>query len=276
MSEDIKRDSEELGAVAAEAESDIINTTIPDECEPLQVTLFDTDEALSENNVSDEVEPEEPEATAPDMPSPVHSEPVRERPEERRRFLDCAFDFLELFIFTLVAVLVVTTLFIRHSTVVGGSMENTLHDGETLLISNLFYTPERGDIIVVSDYSTSLKKPIIKRVIAVGGDTVRISASTIFVNGEALLEDRYVYTDVKNYKYSTFPESALINNEKIKINYKAGEYYEFTVPEGELFIMGDHRNDSVDSRSIGTVRVDAVLGRVILRILPFARFGLVD
>ena len=183
------------------------------------------------------------------------------------------FDFIELFVFTLAAVLIITSFVVRHSVVEGDSMLGTLHSGETLIISDLFYEPRVGDIVVVDDHSTALKKPIIKRVIAVGGDTVRVTKVGIAVNG-VLLDEPYVYTDGLAYTYSVYPSEAYSSNETLTV--EVGVYYEFVVPEGELFVLGDHRNMSTDSRDIGTVDVDAVVGRVLLRVFPFDVFGRVE
>ena len=133
-------------------------------------------------------------------------------------------------------------------------MENTLHNGEHLIISDAFYSPKRGDVIVCEDYSTGLRKPIVKRIIALGGDTVEITADKVYVNGEELTED-YVNIDSDVYVYT--PMSC-------------------TVPEGEVFVMGDHRNNSSDSRVFGTVREDAILGKVIVRFYPFDKFGKIE
>lgn len=174
-------------------------------------------------------------------------------PENPRR-IDVAFDFAELFIFALVAVLLFTTFFFRHSVVDGTSMENTLEDGEHLIISNLFYTPQRGDIIVCEDYSTNLRKPIVKRVIAIAGDHITVTPTgKVTLNGEELSED-YVYTNGPVY------ENAV----------------DLTVPEGEIFVMGDHRNMSTDSRELGTIDEDSVIGRVLIRFYPFDKFGTVE
>ena len=170
------------------------------------------------------------------------------------RGIDAIFDFVELLIFSLVAVLLATTFIFRHSVVEGPSMENTLFGGEHLIISDLFYTPERGDIIVCEDYTTKLRKPIVKRVIALPGDRVEILVTgDVYVNGELLTED-YVYED----------EDTLYN------------HVDVVVPEGEIFVMGDHRNLSTDSREIGTVDMDSVLGKVLFRFYPFSRFGKVE
>ena len=199
--------------------------------------------------------------------------PKEAKAEEKRKKIYSVFDFVELFIFTFVAVLVVTSFFFRHSIVDGPSMEGTLKDGEVLIISNFMYTPEQFDIVVVEDYTTLLKKPIVKRVIATEGQTVKIDRNGVWVDG-SFLQEPYVYTGGLNYTYSTTPSEVLKENPTL--NVAPGLYYEFVVPEGELFVMGDHRNDSTDSRDIGTVRVDAVLGRVVLRVLPFDKFGKVE
>ena len=243
-----------------EPELDILGDPIGEECE----------------------EPRLNEAAAPleYSPAPLSKKEPKYDPESPRR-VDFLFDFLELFVFTLVAVLVITTFFVRHSVVDGSSMEDGLHDGDVLVISNLFYTPTNNDIVVIQDTTTALKKPIVKRVIAVGGQVVRVAREGIYINGEYLEED-YVYTDNLEYTYHTMPCEELTKNPGFRIQFEEIDgrrvisYYEFSVPDGELFVMGDHRNVSTDSRAIGTVRVDAVLGRVIFRLFPFDAFGTVE
>ena len=163
------------------------------------------------------------------------------------------FDITELFVLTLAAVLFLLSFVFRHSIVDGDSMNRTLFDGEHLIISDLFYTPDYGDIIVFEDYSTNLRKPLIKRVIALGGDEVRIDGNSVYVNGE-LLEEDYVYMQFNNY---------------------GGTNLTLTVPEGELFVMGDNRCNSTDSRMFGTIKESTVLGKVILRFSPIQAFGTV-
>ena len=174
--------------------------------------------------------------------------------EENRHPIHGLFDFLELFVFSFVAVLVFTTFFFRHSVVEGNSMIDTLHEGEHLIISDLFYTPERGDIIVCEDYSTSLRKPIVKRVIATEGDYVQVLITgEVFINGK-LIEEDYVYID------GPLPITPV----------------DTVVPEGEVFVMGDHRNMSTDSRMFGTIDEDSIIGKVLLRFYPFDTFGRVE
>lgn len=222
--EDAQTDSEEADEVQSSAED------IGEVPEPEQLTM-----SIDEEPEAEDVEVKE----------------ERYNPKKPRK-IDSVFEFVELLIFTFLAVMVVSSFFFRHSEVIGSSMENTLNDGDHLIISDLFYTPARGDIIVCSDYSTGLKTPIVKRVIGIAGDTVRIDEDgNVYLNGE-LLDEPYVYI---NSSHSA---------------YRPGEW---VVPDGEVFVMGDHRNVSEDSRSFGTVKTDSVLGKVLIRFYPFDKFG---
>lgn len=180
---------------------------------------------------------------------------------EKPRFLDWVFDFAEMFIFVLLAVMIITSFVFKHSVVEGDSMLNTLHDGEHLIITDLFYTPERGDIIVFEDYSTQLKKAVVKRVIGLPGDTVEVKMNEaleyeVYING-SLLEEEYAYHSIDN----TAPGIGV-----------------WTLAEDEIFVMGDNRYNSTDSRSslVGPVKIDSILGKVILRFYPFDKFGKVE
>ena len=161
------------------------------------------------------------------------------------------------FVFTVAIVLFISSFFFRHSEVDGGSMDNTLSDGEHLILYDLFYTPKRGDIVVFEDYSLDKKIPIVKRVIGIEGDTVRVEnengVSVVYLNGERL-DESYTLTD----DYDSHPSG------------------EWTVGEGELFVLGDHRNVSWDGRSFGTIDSNSVLGMVVLRFYPFNKFGTVN
>ena len=175
------------------------------------------------------------------------------------RIIDSVFDFVELFVLTLVAVMVLTTFVFKHSVVEGSSMYSTLEDGDHLIITDLFYTPERGDIVVFEDYSTRLKKAVVKRVIGLPGETVDISVGSdgvyvVRINGETLEED-YDYTEV---------------------NHSSPITGTWVIEEGEVFVMGDNRYNSTDSREIGPIDIDTILGKVILRFFPLNKFGGVD
>lgn len=172
-------------------------------------------------------------------------------PEKPRR-IDSRFEFVELLVLTLAAVFIITTFFFRHSIVDGNSMLNTLHHGDGLIISDLFYTPKQYDIVVIEDHSTGLDHPLVKRVIAVGGDKVKVTRDAIYVNGERVRDDFVFIDPSSNYHYT--PD-------------------EFVVPEGQVYVLGDHRNDSMDSEDFGPVSADAIIGKVLFRFYPFSDFG---
>lgn len=183
---------------------------------------------------------------------------------DKPRVMDWVFDIAEMFVFVLLAVILLTSFVFRHSIVEGDSMNMTLKDGDHLIISDLFYTPDYGDIIVFEDYTTSLHKAVVKRVIALPGDTVEVSLDgegnvIVYLNGQ-LVEEDYAY----NAKDCDIDTSSF--NRPIALG------------EGEIFVMGDNRYHSLDSRSfsVGPIDTDAILGRVVIRFFPFDKFGVVD
>jgi len=185
--------------------------------------------------------------------------------EGQLSFLGGVFDWLKSFLFSLTAVIFVFTLLIRGVTVSGDSMLPTLTDKEYLLISDLFYEPKGGDIVVVrSPNYHEGKEPLIKRIIATEGQTVKINFKTwqVWVDG-VLLEEDYIYYEPG---FSMDSEDLMpdMNNEA-----------EIVVQENCIFVMGDHRNDSLDSRSEGVGQIDEryIMGRVVLRVTPFEKFG---
>lgn len=180
---------------------------------------------------------------------------------EKPRAIDWIFDIAEMFVFVLVAVMILTSFLFKHSIVEGDSMRNTLEDGDHLIISDLFYTPERGDIVVFEDYSTSLKKAVVKRVIGLPGDTVEVRLNEageyeVYIDG-VYLEEEYALNE---------------------IDFTSPGVGTWTVGEGEIFVLGDNRYNSTDSRDgrVGTIDIDCILGKVLFRFLPFDKFGAVE
>ena len=159
--------------------------------------------------------------------------------------------------FAAVIVFIVFHFIIQVVTVKGSSMEPTLENQDRLVISNLFYTPETGDIVVLSD-KTGLDEALIKRIIALPGQTVDINE-----NGEVLVDGKVL----------SEPYIA----ELIDEGHRGNMDYPLTVPEGTVFVMGDNRNHSTDSRflEVGFVEEGEILGRVIFRLLHLDKIGTV-
>ena len=160
--------------------------------------------------------------------------------------------YLHDLVYMLAIVLVVFLLVFRLVVVSGFSMFQTLTDGDhLLLLSSTFYqNPKAGDIVVVSKQSFDNGSPIVKRVIATEGQTVDIDfeAGIVYVDGQPLYEP-----------YTNTPT-----------NLREGMEFPLTVEEGCIFVMGDNRNDSKDSRNpvIGQVDKREVLGKAFLLVLP--------
>jgi signal peptidase I len=167
------------------------------------------------------------------------------------------YDWLQCIVYALVVCVLVFVFFFRTIDVVGHSMEPTLQEGDKLIVSNLFYTPKYGDIVVLRKESFG-EQAIVKRVIATEGQTVDIDfeQGIVYVDGVALDEP---YIAEKTTRPLDFTG-------------------EVTVPEGCVFVMGDNRNKSNDSRDdkIGMVDVRYIIGRELIRVFPLSSFGLVD
>lgn len=187
--------------------------------------------------------------------------------KEKMSFLGELFDYFELFIISACCVLIIFSFFTRICRVSGDSMLNTLYNTETLIVSDVFYTPETGDIIVFHQ-TGDLNEPVVKRVIAVEGQWIDIDVDnnklivTIYDSNKEnpqVLEESYAnyFKGVGYYNYSDYPKQ---------------------VPKGCIFVMGDNRGNSLDSRSdtIGFVDTRRVLGKVVCRVLPFEKFGTVN
>ena len=106
--------------------------------------------------------------------------------EKERIFLNSVIDYIELFVIAICVVLTLFSVAFRTCTVDGDSMNNTLKHEEVLIVSNLFYTPKRGDVIVFQSPSIGFEEPLVKRIIATEGQTVEINLTTgvLKVNGE--------------------------------------------------------------------------------------------
>ncbi|MDD2190653.1 MAG: signal peptidase I [Eubacteriales bacterium] len=169
------------------------------------------------------------------------------------------FEFAKTIIIAFIIALVITT-FIKPTLVKGYSMYPTIEPYNYLIVNRIPYItgePSHGDIVVFKAHiysDTGEEKDLIKRIIGLEGDVIEIKDSIVYRNGEALEED-YIYGGVT-----------------------PGDMAPLIVDEGYIFVMGDNRPNSLDSRdpSIGEVAVADILGRVDLRLFPFDQIGLIN
>ncbi len=168
-----------------------------------------------------------------------------------------------------IAIAVVLALLIRNFVftlvkVQGASMEPTLQSSDRLFVNRMFYNPEKGDVVIFQPESDP-NHPYVKRVIAIEGDTVYIDFKTgdVYVNDE-LIEEEYI-------KEKTERAGSYI------MGLVDGDEYSRTTPivvqPGHIFVMGDNRNNSKDSREIGQIPLDEVMGEAVFRFWPISQFG---
>ena len=176
----------------------------------------------------------------------------------RRPALGCLLEIVETLVLTLLIFWIIQSFVAQPYRVEQQSMETTLEPDQYVLVDKLtprWDTYKRGDIVVFTPppdwQSGSAVTPYIKRVIGIGGDNIEIHDGKVFVNDIALVEP-YVFQE----------------NGKPQETEDVLQTAHWAVPEGELFLMGDHRGSSADSREFGTVAVDKVIGRAWLRYWP--------
>lgn len=172
-------------------------------------------------------------------------------------------EWLDTLVSAIIIVVLLFTFFFRMVGISGSSMEDTLQDGDRVIISTAFYTPRQGDVIVVSrdyikDENGESPEPIIKRIIATEGQEVFLDYENncVYVDGE-LLDEPYV-------KGFLSKSSNPIQNPHV-------------VEEGHVFVLGDHRTVSHDSRAaeVGDIDCHYILGKAVLRIYPFSDFKVI-
>ena len=185
--------------------------------------------------------------------------PQGKKEEEKTSFKQDLYYWTQALIVVLVGLILACTLAGRVIRVVGSSMVPTLHENDLLLLWSVGYTPQRGDVVVLRKESF-LSYPVVKRVIATGGEhvTVDYTTGTVSVDGAAL-------------------DEPYINELMVDTGSPNMTVLDVTVPEGSVYVMGDNRNHSSDSRhqDLGTVDERYILGKALFRIFPLTAFGAV-
>lgn len=174
--------------------------------------------------------------------------------QERVQSRKDTYDWIQSLISALTFCVILFVFFIRLIYVNGNSMNNTLFNGDLMLVSDFLYSPEPGDVVVFKKDEYNANKALVKRVIATEGQVVNIDFDTgaVFIDGVEIQED-YIREITKN-----------------KLDFIGPK----TVPEGCVFVMGDNRNQSTDSRNahIGMVDTRVILGKAYYVIYPIDEF----
>lgn len=167
-------------------------------------------------------------------------------------FVKTFFDYAKIIVLALLISFGIKTFVVTSTIVDGRSMNPTVNHGDRLMVNKLFFMKKnitRGDVI--DFYVPESKKYYLKRVIAVEGDTVELINDRVYLNGKKLEED-YVSTEV------TTPHS---------------ETTKWEVPKGYVFVLGDNRSNSRDSRDLGVIPRSDIVGKIIFRYYPFNNLG---
>lgn len=178
-----------------------------------------------------------------------------------------AMDWLQAIVIAVVVSFLLKNFVLTLAKVQGESMEPTLQNEDRLYVNRLMYTPEKGDIIIFRPASDP-KRPYIKRVIATEGDTVYIDFVTgdVYVNDE-LLDEPYI--NEPTHLTGSYIEKLMLHGEYSREN-------PIVVGKDKLFVMGDNRNHSADSREIGQVPEKEVIGHAVFRFWPLNNIGSTD
>lgn len=197
---------------------------------------------------------------------------LSDKTDENKQFKRDLFDWIEVLVHAILAVVLCFSFLFRIATINGDSMMNTLVEGERVVINNIFYTPKAGDIVVISRnkqndvYDNNPQdKPIIKRIIATEGQSVDIDfeQGIVYVDGVEL-DEPYTKPMQPYEKYAKYDIQ-----------------FPVTVDEGCVFVLGDNRPVSLDSRSsqigeYGMIDTRYILGHAVFRVFPFNKIGKID
>ncbi|MCL2532437.1 MAG: signal peptidase I [Oscillospiraceae bacterium] len=174
------------------------------------------------------------------------------KPVEAKTPLKACFEVAEVVACAVLAIAILFTFVLRFAGVEGASMEPTFSDNDWLTITAVA-NPRAGDVVIISPRDNDFQVPLVKRVIAVAGQQVDLRGGYVYVNGFRIDETPYLGNATGQTEGAN-----------------GGLAFPLTVPENTVFVLGDNRTGSTDSRNaeIGFVRVDDILGRVMMRMFP--------
>jgi signal peptidase I len=172
-----------------------------------------------------------------------------------------AWEWTKAFLIALALVVIIRHFLFETYIVDGPSMRPNFDSGERLIVNKILYDfrdPKRGEVIV---FHATEEKDFIKRIIALPGETIKVDKDEVYINGQ-LLDEPYIQEEVEKMK----KEGKTYNDLSMP---------EMTVPEGAVFVMGDNRSDSTDSRMIGPIPYDQIVGRADIVLWPPKRIQIV-
>ncbi len=176
----------------------------------------------------------------------------------KRGFVSGLFGWIHCLVTCVVLIVVLLVFFFRPVTVVGDSMGDTLAENDTIILTNFLYRPQQGDIVVINaDSASGESTALIARVIAVGGQSISIEEdkNRVLVDGK-IIDEPYVKGETSTGIEWDVPS---------------------TIPDGYVFVMGDNRESSVDSRyqSVGLVHESDIIGKAQFLVYPFDRISVI-
>lgn len=204
------------------------------------------------------------------MQQDTHQEAVdpveAEKPAKKKK--NELVEWLKALLIALILVVLIRWLLFKPFIVQGPSMQPNFVTGQKLIVNEILYDirkPQRGEVVVF--HVPSEGRDFIKRVIAVAGDTVQVEGDKVIVNGEPVNE-----TYIQKAIDEAHAEDRLYNN----TNFPNAQFPDNKVPEGHVFVLGDNRSNSTDSRMIGYVPLEDIVGRADLIFWPLKDIGLID
>ncbi|MDR2524643.1 MAG: signal peptidase I [Oscillospiraceae bacterium] len=179
------------------------------------------------------------------------------------KLTNACYELAEVMVSAIFVIALMFLFFFRFAGVVGESMVPTLNDKDWLAVSATPGNPARGDVVIISQPNAH-NEPLVKRVIALEGETIALRDGFVYIDGQLLNESAYLAEDVRTYPA---PEGMSI------ADVVDGEMV-LRIPKGYVFVMGDNRMNSSDSRftDVQLINENYILGKVMLRLRPFGQF----